>query len=74
VHNTSTSPTASPHDYTGPLTKTDAQRVLDLLIAQDSETYVPPNTLATVAMIAREYLPYPSPIGDRARFLWLAVS
>src|SRR5580698_6319483 len=29
---------------TGPLTKADAQRVLDLLIARDAGTYTPPDT------------------------------
>ena len=43
-------------DYAGALTKADAQRVLDLLIAQDAGTYTPPDTQATVAMVAREYL------------------
>jgi len=43
-------------DYTGPLTKADAQRVLDLLIARDAGTYLPPNTRATVAAVARQYL------------------
>jgi hypothetical protein len=48
-------------DYTGPLAKSDAQRVLDLLIAQDAGTYVPPDTAATVAMVAREYLALSEP-------------
>jgi integrase len=48
-------------DYTGPLAKSDAQRVLDILIAQDAGTYVPPDTAATVAMIAREYLALSEP-------------
>ncbi len=48
-------------DYTGPLAKSDAQRVLDLLIAKDSGTYVPPDTAATVAMVAREYLALSEP-------------
>ncbi len=43
-------------DHTGPLTKADAQRVLDLLIARDTGSYLPPNTRATVAMVARDYL------------------
>src|ERR1035438_2763898 len=46
-------------DYTGPLAKLDAQRVLDLLIARDAGTYVPPDTAATVAMLAQEYLGAP---------------
>lgn len=48
-------------DYSGPLTKSDAQRVLDLLIAQDAGTYVPPDTEATVAMVAREYMALAEP-------------
>ena len=43
-------------EYAGPLTKADAQRVLDLLIARDAGTYTPPDTAATFAQIAREYL------------------
>ncbi len=43
-------------EYEGPLTKADAQRVLDLLIARDAGTYVPPDTSATLAQVAREYL------------------
>ena len=48
-------------DYTGPLAKSDAQRVLDLLIAQDAGTYVPPDTAATVGMVAQEYLALSEP-------------
>jgi hypothetical protein len=43
-------------EYAGPLTKSDAQRVLDLLIAQDAGTYVAPDTAATVAMLSKEYM------------------
>jgi integrase len=43
-------------DYAGPLAKSDAQRVLDLLIAQETGVYVPPDTAATVAMVGKEYL------------------
>lgn len=42
--------------YEGPLTKADAQRVLDLLIARDAGTYTPPDTAATFEQVAREYL------------------
>jgi hypothetical protein len=38
------------------LTKADAQRVLDLLIARDAGTYTPPDTAATFEQVAREYL------------------
>ncbi len=48
-------------EYVGPLTKADAQRVLDLLIAQDTGTYIPPNTAATFAQVAREYLALAEP-------------
>jgi integrase len=48
-------------DYTGLLAKSDAQRVLDLLIAQDAGTYVPPDTAATVAMVAQEYMALSEP-------------
>jgi integrase len=48
-------------EYTGPLAKSDAQRVLDLLIAQDAGTYVPPDTAATVAMAGKEYLALSEP-------------
>jgi integrase len=48
-------------DYTGPLAKSDGQRVLDLLIAQDAGTYVPPDTAATVAMVGQEYLALSEP-------------
>ena len=57
-------------DYTGPLAKSDAQRVLDLLIAQDAGTYVPPDTAATVAMVAREYLALSEPNWVLGRSLW----
>ena len=53
------------NDYTGPVTKTDAQRVLDLLIAADSGRYIAPNTEATAAMVAKEYLALSNPTGDR---------
>jgi integrase len=43
-------------EYEGPLTKADAQRVLDLLIARDAGAYIPPDTSATLAQVAREYL------------------
>src|SRR5438270_2270995 len=43
-------------DYPGPLTKSDAQKVLDLLIARDAGTYTPPDTTVTLAQVARDYL------------------
>jgi integrase len=48
-------------EYAGPLTKADAQRVLDLLIGRDSGTYTPADTAATFAQIAREYLAVAEP-------------
>lgn len=48
-------------DHEGPLTKSDAQKVLDLLIAEESGIYVPPNKAATVAEIAKEYLELAKP-------------
>jgi integrase len=48
-------------DYTGPLAKSDAQRILDILIAQDAGTYVPPDTAATVSMVAQEYVALSEP-------------
>lgn len=48
-------------DYRGPLTKSDAQRVLDLLIAADAGHYIPPNTTATLAQAAQEYLALSKP-------------
>ena len=49
------------NDYTGPLTKADAQRVLDLLIAADAGRYIAPNTRAAVAVVAKEYLALAEP-------------
>lgn len=43
-------------DYAGPLARSDAQRVLDLLIAQDAGTYVPQDSAATVAMLGTNIL------------------
>ncbi len=48
-------------DYTGSLNRGDAQRVLDLLIAQDSGTYVPPNTEATFGQLASEWVALSAP-------------
>src|ERR1051325_9869288 len=39
-------------EYDGPLSKADAQRVLDLLIAQDAGTYTPPDATATFEQVA----------------------
>jgi integrase len=48
-------------EYEGPLTKADAQRVLDLLIARDAGTYTAPDTAATFVKVAREYLAVAEP-------------
>jgi integrase len=49
------------NDYAGPLAKSDAQRVLHLLISQESGVYVPPDTAATVALVGKEYLALSEP-------------
>jgi integrase len=43
-------------EYEGPLSKGDAQRVLERLIAEDTGGYVAPNREATLAEVAQEYL------------------
>jgi integrase len=43
-------------DYTGPLTKRDAQRTLDLLMAESAGRYVCPNAAATFEQVARQYV------------------
>jgi hypothetical protein len=48
-------------EYAGPITKSDAQRVLDLLIAADAGTYTPPDAASTVSSLAREYLALSEP-------------
>ena len=48
-------------EYPGPLTKVDAQRVLDLLIAQEAGSYIPPDTAATVEQVARAYIAIAEP-------------
>jgi integrase len=48
-------------DYEGPLNRTDAQRVLETLIAEESGVYIAPNRAATVAMVAQEYLALAQP-------------
>ncbi len=48
-------------NYDGPLTKTDAQKTLDLLIAEEAGTYVRPDTEATFGALAREYLALSKP-------------
>ena len=48
-------------DYPGPLTKSDVQRVLDILIAEDTGKYVAPNTAATFEQVARQYIAVKEP-------------
>lgn len=48
-------------DTPGPLTKSDAQRLLDLLIAEDTGKYVPPNSAATFEQLARQYIALKEP-------------
>jgi hypothetical protein len=43
-------------DYDGPLTRADAQRVLDVLIAVDSGQYIAPDTAVSFEQVAREYI------------------
>jgi integrase len=43
-------------DYPGPLTKSDAQRVLDILIAEDTGKYFAPNLAATFEQLALQYI------------------
>jgi hypothetical protein len=43
-------------EYEGPLAEADAQRILDLLIAQDAEKYTPPDTSITFGQVACDYL------------------
>ncbi len=43
-------------DYSGPLTKNDAQRTLDLLIAESTGRYIRPDTAANLEQTAREYI------------------
>lgn len=48
-------------DYPGPLTKSDVQRVLDILIAEDTGKYVAPNSAATFEQVARQYIAVKEP-------------
>jgi hypothetical protein len=48
-------------DYDGPLKKSDAQRVLDLLIAKDAGFCSLANSSATLSELAREYLTLSQP-------------
>jgi integrase len=48
-------------DYPGPLTKSDVQRLLDILIAEDTGKYVAPDSDATFEQIARQYIAVKEP-------------
>ena len=48
-------------EYEEPLAKADAQRVLDLLIAQDAGTYTPPDRTMTFGQVGRDYLAIAEP-------------
>jgi integrase len=48
-------------DYTGPLTKADAQRLLDVLIAEDTGKYIPPDSATTFEQVARQYIDVKEP-------------
>jgi integrase len=48
-------------DYPGPLTKSDAQRLLDLLMAEDSGAYARIATAATLEQVARQYIALKEP-------------
>jgi integrase len=48
-------------DYPGPLTKSDVQRLLDTLIAEDTGRYVSPNSAVTFEQVARQYIAVKEP-------------
>jgi integrase len=48
-------------DYPGPLTKSDAQRLLDILIAEDTGKYVAPDSATTFEQVARQYIAVKEP-------------
>lgn len=48
-------------DYPGPLTKSDVQRLLDILIAEDTGKYVAPDSAATFEQVARQYIAVKEP-------------
>jgi hypothetical protein len=43
-------------NYPGPLTQSDAQRLLDILIAEDTGKYLAPDFAATFEQLARQYI------------------
>jgi hypothetical protein len=48
-------------EYPGPLTKSDVQRLLDILIAEDTGKYVAPDSAATFDQVARQYIALKEP-------------
>ena len=48
--------------YPGPLTKSDARRLLDILIAEDTGKYVAPDSAATFEQVARQYIAVKEPM------------
>jgi integrase len=48
-------------DYPGPLTKSDVQRLVDILIAEDTGKYVGPDSAATLEQMARQYIAVKEP-------------
>jgi integrase len=48
-------------DYSGPLTKHDAQRTLDLMIGESTGRYIRPDTAANFEQTAREYIALSEP-------------
>lgn len=48
-------------NYPGPLTKSDAQRLLDILIAEDTGKYLAPDIAATFEQLARQYISVKEP-------------
>jgi integrase len=48
-------------DYPGSLTKSDVQRLLDIIIAEDTGKYVAPDSAATFEQVARQYIAVKEP-------------
>lgn len=48
-------------DYPGPLTKSDAQRLLDILITEDIGKYLAPDRATTFEQFARQYISVKEP-------------
>ena len=48
-------------DYPGSLTKSDVQRLVDIIIAEDTGKYVAPDSAATFEQVARQYVAVKEP-------------